>query len=308
MTALKSPTKDAVVPPGVGKRVPRSQRLRTRGRVDRLLLLMLASVVAGFGLVACETTLPTTRVILPSNGTSLSGVTLLDADAADDTGVSRLEFDLTGGGYSDALIGVAAPSQYGWIYSWNTAGVPNGDYSLSSVAIDSSGNVGRSAPVSVTVTNALNVFVGYANNLEQLPVPPGAFPSPWEGSPNVVFVGCGCLYDAGAVRFDNTSDGPVTLSSVSVKIGTFKFAPWSTNLTVPAHQSLILTETQSPSNFDTSDTPVGNCQQTGAVPVVRVVIGGSTVRFHDVHQVLNTGGFDAKCTGNESRPWRAVID
>ena len=296
------------MPPGVGKRVTRSWRLRSRDRVHRLLLLVAASAVAALGLVACETTPPTTRVILPGNGASLSGVTVLDADAADDTGVSRVEFHITGGGYSDALIGVAVPTQYGWIYSWNSAGVANGDYFISSVAIDSSGNVGRSAPVSVKVTNALNVFVGYANNLEQLPVPPGAFPSPWEGSPDVVFVGCGCLYDAGAVRFDNTSDGPVTLSSVSVKIGNFKFAPWSTDLTVPAHQSLILTETQSPSNFDTSDTPVNNCRQTGVIPVVRVVIAGSTLRFHDVQQVLNTGGFDAKCTGNESRPWRAVID
>ena len=112
----------------------------------------------------------------------------------------------------------------------------------------------------------------------------------------------------GAVRFDNTSDGPLTLSSVSVKIGSFKFAPWPANLTVPADQSLILTETQSPSNFDTSDTPVANCQPNGVVPVIRVVTAGATLHFHDVQQVLNTGGFDAKCTGNESRPWRAVID
>ena len=85
-------------------------------------------------------------MILPGDETSLSGVTVLDADAADDTSVSRVEFHLTGGGYSDTLIGIAALSQYGWIYSWNTAGVPNGDYSLSSVAIDSSGNVATVRP------------------------------------------------------------------------------------------------------------------------------------------------------------------
>src|SRR5438876_7030913 len=61
----------------------------------------------------------------------------------------------------------------------------------------------------------LAVFLGYAEDKETNTPPPGAFPNPWDGSPNVVFLGgpvvgqtaCGKLplcYDAGAIRLDNS--------------------------------------------------------------------------------------------------------
>src|SRR5262249_8256304 len=62
------------------------------------------------------------------------------------------------------------------------------------------------------------------------------------------------------------------------------------------------------SNFDTSDTPVNNCVQTDFVPVIRATIAGVVHTFRDVRQGLNTGGIDAKCTGNESRRWMPVVD
>jgi hypothetical protein len=95
---------------------------------------------------------PTTSVMQPSNGATLSGTTTLVASASDDVSVSRVEFHLTGGNYNDALIGNAV-LYLGWDYAWNTKSVPNGTYALDSVAYDPAGNVGRSANVNITVRN-----------------------------------------------------------------------------------------------------------------------------------------------------------
>jgi hypothetical protein len=48
---------------------------------------------------------------------------------------------------------VATGTRFGWIFNWNTTSVPNGAYTLTSVATDPAGNVGRSAGVAITVAN-----------------------------------------------------------------------------------------------------------------------------------------------------------
>jgi outer membrane protein assembly factor BamB len=105
--------------------------------------------VYAFGL---EKIPPTTSVVIPSNGAIVSGTTLLDASASDDVNVSRVEFHLGSNG-SERVIGVATPTQYGWIYNWDSASVPNGSYTLESVAYDSAGNHAESAVVTITVQN-----------------------------------------------------------------------------------------------------------------------------------------------------------
>jgi outer membrane protein assembly factor BamB len=96
---------------------------------------------------------PITSVVIPSNGATLSGTTTFDAQASDNVKVSRVEFRLTGGSSNNALIGVANPSPYGWIAQWDTTTVPNGPYTLNSVAYDPANNSGRSANVNITVQN-----------------------------------------------------------------------------------------------------------------------------------------------------------
>jgi Bacterial Ig domain len=103
-----------------------------------------------FGL---EKVRPTTAILIPSNGATLSGTATLDASASDNVTVSRVEFRLTGGNYTNTLIGVATLTYFGWIFSWDTTSVPNGAYTLNSVAFDPANNFGRSADVNVTVQN-----------------------------------------------------------------------------------------------------------------------------------------------------------
>jgi hypothetical protein len=94
---------------------------------------------------------PTTKVLIPSNGATLSGSALLDASASNATSV---EFRLFGGsyGYAAPVVCTATPTIVGWLCSWNTATVPNGSYALLSEAFNSVGN-GFSSPVGITVHN-----------------------------------------------------------------------------------------------------------------------------------------------------------
>jgi hypothetical protein len=95
---------------------------------------------------------PTTSVLIPSNGATLSGTAAtLDASASN---ANSVEFWLFGGsyGYAGHLVGTAAPTYYGWFYSWNTTTVPNGSYALLSEAFGPGGSA-FSPHLSMTVKN-----------------------------------------------------------------------------------------------------------------------------------------------------------
>ena len=97
---------------------------------------------------------PTTAVLIPSGGASVSGTScLLDASAS--ANVTYVAFELSGGTINgEQLIATATPTYYGWLAEWNTTSVPNGTYKIQSVASYSryfSG--GTSAPVTITVAN-----------------------------------------------------------------------------------------------------------------------------------------------------------
>jgi RHS repeat-associated protein len=164
----------------------------------------------------------------------------------------------------------------------------------------------------------LAVYVGYADNRK-----PGAgLPDPWQGSPNVVFLGNGSPgFDAGAVRLDNGTDQPIAIDRVTVDLqrpGTVPlnlpppvFDLWG-SFTVPAHGTAILTQLSFP-DFDTSDYPIVGCGQNPAgdprVPKVTVVIGGVATDYFDTAHVLDTGGADAYfCSpiGSEALPWQLI--
>jgi uncharacterized protein YjbI with pentapeptide repeats len=94
-----------------------------------------------------------TRVLLPNPGATLTGQSVLDAGASDAPGVTKVQFELSGGSLSDQVIVTAGPTIYGWLAQWNSATVPNGTYSLQSVATDAANHSDTSAPVSVVVSN-----------------------------------------------------------------------------------------------------------------------------------------------------------
>lgn len=165
-------------------------------------------------------------------------------------------------------------------------------------------------------TSGITAYVSYADGLR-----PGgsAFPFPWNGSPNTVFVGCqgNCEFDGGAVRLDNTTGHTITINSLTVDIGpNCRFAIWPADRQVPDGQTAIYTQTISgadsgcPRNgsFDTSDAPYITCSPTHLTPHITFTIDGETHSFDDTDQILNTKGIDPpSCgAGNETHPWSRI--
>ena len=96
---------------------------------------------------------PTTRVVLPANGATVSGGTWLDAAASSPVGIASVTYEVSGGSISDQVIGSGTATLYGYLAGWDTTDVPNGTYTLQSVATDTSGVSTTSAGVTVSVDN-----------------------------------------------------------------------------------------------------------------------------------------------------------
>ena len=95
---------------------------------------------------------PTTKVLVPSGGSSVKGSqVILDASAS--SGVSQVQYELTGGSLTNSVVTTATPTYYGWLAQWNSTDVPDGTYTLQSVATYPGGVTGVSPGVAITVAN-----------------------------------------------------------------------------------------------------------------------------------------------------------
>jgi subtilisin family serine protease len=91
-----------------------------------------------------DLTPPTTSITSPANGQVVTGVVAVEVSAQDNVGVSSVELYQDGG-----LIGTDTSAPY--TFNWNTDATSEGNHTLTSKAYDAAGNVGTSAPVTVTV-------------------------------------------------------------------------------------------------------------------------------------------------------------
>jgi hypothetical protein len=96
-----------------------------------------------------------TSVLVPSNGATVSGSSvILDASVSGSSSVTGVNFTLSGGSLSaPEHVATATPSFYGWRAIWNSTSIPNGTYTLQSVATESSGSTATSAGTTVTIAN-----------------------------------------------------------------------------------------------------------------------------------------------------------
>ena len=90
---------------------------------------------------------PTVAITSPASGATVSGTITVTASASDNVGVAGVQFRVDG--ISSGAEATTAP----YSISWNTATAANGSHTLTAVARDAAGNLGTSAPVTVTVSN-----------------------------------------------------------------------------------------------------------------------------------------------------------
>jgi hypothetical protein len=103
--------------------------------------------------VVVENAPPPTSILVPSNGASVSGTQVVFDAGSPNVGVTTVKFELTGGSLNDVVVATATPTHYGWVATWDSTTVPDGTYTLQSVASDAGGNEGVSPAISVTVDN-----------------------------------------------------------------------------------------------------------------------------------------------------------
>ena len=96
---------------------------------------------------------PVTKLVSPVTGSHLHGGQYLVASASDAFGVRSVVFELSGLGPTPTDVCHGSLFQFGWICGWNSTSVPNGTYTLRSVATNNVGQVTRSAGVIVHVQN-----------------------------------------------------------------------------------------------------------------------------------------------------------
>jgi len=113
------------------------------GSPNRLLYSLFGS-----GPPPGDTTPPSTSITSPANGSTVSGTITVGANASDNVGVTRVEL------YVDNVL-LSSDTSSPYQFSWNTTAATNGGHSLQTKAYDAAGNVGSSAAVNVTVSNAV---------------------------------------------------------------------------------------------------------------------------------------------------------
>ena len=109
----------------------------------------------GSSILLYYSTQPSTSIIAPSDEATLSGPkAFLDAGESDyEVKVTKLQFVLSGIGYRRTVLGSATDTLAGWVFSWNTTTVPNGTYSLRSLATNAAGKSSYSPAITVKVEN-----------------------------------------------------------------------------------------------------------------------------------------------------------
>jgi hypothetical protein len=163
----------------------------------------------------------------------------------------------------------------------------------------------------------------------------------------VIFEGCHttattkCVFDSSAVKIDNNTGAKETVNSVVVVFpGALAGGAdcvidiWPHDVTLPAGQSLIVTQTTASPTETGCGQPTGTMDgsevgpngqdwggqthcgtNSGIIPKVILTVNGGTSTVTDNSQILNTGGNDsANCPtrinpphqNNESEPWGCV--
>jgi hypothetical protein len=110
--------------------------------------LLSTAFLAAEPAVPVDATPPSVALTSPTSGQNLSGNVNLEATAADNVAVSRVEFMV-----DDTLVGSDGTSPYS--LSWNTASVLDGSHTFTAKAVDAANLSTLSSAISATVSNTV---------------------------------------------------------------------------------------------------------------------------------------------------------
>lgn len=105
-----------------------------------------------------DTTAPAVSLTAPAGGATVSETVTISATASDNVGVTSVQFQLDGQNLG------SPDTTNPYSLTWPTTGVANGTHTLAATASDAAGNVGTSAPMTVTVSNVTpppSTMLGY---------------------------------------------------------------------------------------------------------------------------------------------------
>ena len=96
---------------------------------------------------------PTTSLVNPTAGKTLRDSVFLVATASDSFGITKVQFIVSGNDRGPQIISQGTATPFGWLGGWNTRTVPDGVYSIRSVADSPGGLTGTSRSTVVRVAN-----------------------------------------------------------------------------------------------------------------------------------------------------------
>lgn len=201
-----------------------------------------------FKVVAASDAIPPTVAIdSPTAATPVSGLVTISASAADATGIASVEFFVDG-----AIAGTDYSAPYTW--SWDTATLAGGSFTLTARAVDSAGNSQMSVPVTVAVKGQVALTAPLAAETVRGTVTFAATAFDYDGVTRVEFrVGTDTVATATGVPFQaswnsaSVADGIRTVvarafdpagnvtesASISILVSNLDNASWDNGLRVP---------------------------------------------------------------------------
>jgi hypothetical protein len=158
------------------------------------------------------------------------------------------------------------------------------------IPLTTTNDFGQAAQYGTTISNpcpgskSIIVYVGYLNNLTGSPNP-ADIPTPFDPDATTTLISSGGVdtrHDTGVIRFENRTDGSVTIDrGLNTTTGQGFFQIWDKSLPIvlAPGQNLVLAETEN-FNFDTSNFGLGSD------PVVGLSVNGNAFKFTDSRRVL----------------------
>jgi subtilisin family serine protease len=194
--------------------------------------LLLHSLFAGG--TPADLTPPVTSLTAPSNGQTVTGTATVSATASDAVGVSVVEYWLDG-----AKKGSDTTYPYSW--GWDTKTAANGSHSLVSKAFDTSGNMGTSATVTVTVSNVVAPPASIVNGGFEGTSAPWAFSTAasWATGP-YAHTGTGYAALGGRIKASGAVSQTFTIPSTATGSLTFYLSVASNDLATTAKDMLYV--------------------------------------------------------------------